>query len=97
MSFKVERDDDLSQFENAVARTACRSSGSAGATASGRASRSGSRPRAATPWNWCSDVRKLGSSLPRVNPRPFLFRPGGDGGLPGIAPPRMDHVLVTAE
>jgi hypothetical protein len=37
------------------------------------------------------DVEKVGGLLPKINPAPFVT------GIPGIAPPRMDHLLVTAE
>jgi catechol 2,3-dioxygenase len=37
------------------------------------------------------DVHKVGGRLPLTNPRPMVE------GLIGIAPPRMDHLLVTAE
>ena len=52
-SFRVEREDDLAELENAVTRsTAARSSGSAAARPSARGSRSGSASRPGRPWSW---------------------------------------------
>ena len=97
MSFKVERDDDLSEFENAVARYGL----PVQRLSQGDSVGQGESIRFETPsghtMELVHDVRRLGSALPRLNPQPFVYRPGGEGGLPGIAPPRMDHVLVTAE
>ena len=103
MSFKVEHSDDLSDLENAVARYGF----PVQRVSQGDSVGQGESVRFETPsghtMELVHDVRKLGSALPRLNPRPYLFRPGGAGGdgadgvPPGIAPPRMDHLLVTAE
>jgi catechol 2,3-dioxygenase len=105
MSFKVEHSDDLSDLENAVTRYGF----PVQRVSRGESVGQGESVRFETPsghtMELVHDVRKLGSSLPRLNPRPYLFRPGGpgvggggdEGAPPGIAPPRMDHLLVTAE
>lgn len=103
MSFKVEHSDDLSDLENAVARYGF----PVQRLSQGESVGQGESVRFETPsghtMELVHDVRRLGSALPRLNPRPYLFRPGGagsdgaDGVPPGIAPPRMDHLLVTAE
>ena len=104
MSFKVEHEDDLSDLENAVTRYGF----PVQRISHGESVGQGESVRFETPsghtMELVHDVRRLGSALPRINPRPYLFRPGGpagetgpDGVPPGIAPPRMDHLLVTAE
>jgi catechol 2,3-dioxygenase len=101
MSFKVEREDDLSVFENAVARYGFPVQRLSHGDSVGQ----GESIRFDTPSGHTMElvhaVEKLGGSLPKTNPRPFLYHPGGDdsdgAGPRGIAPPRMDHVLVTAE
>ena len=100
MSFKVERSDDLSDLENAVSRYGY----PVQRISKGQSVGQGESIRFDTPsghtMELVHEVDKLGSSLPKVNPQPYFFDPGGrpDGvGPTGIAPPRMDHVLVTAE
>jgi catechol 2,3-dioxygenase len=101
MSFKVEREDDLSELENAVARYGFPVQRLSYGDSVGQ----GESIRFDTPSGHTMElvhaVEKLGGSLPKKNPRPFLYHPGGDdsdgAGPRGIAPPRMDHVLVTAE
>ena len=99
MSFKVERSDDLSGFENAVARYGFPVQRVSRGSSVGQ----GESIRFDTPsghtMELVHEVEKIGSSLPKINPRPYLPGPALAGGesLPGIAPPRMDHLLVTAE
>lgn len=100
MSFKVEHSDDLSELENAVSRYGF----PVQRVAHGASVGQGESIRFNTPsghtMELVHDVEKLGSSLPKLNPPPYLFDPANapDGlGPAGIAPPRMDHVLVTAE
>jgi catechol 2,3-dioxygenase len=102
MSFKVDRSDDLAGLENAVTRYGF----PVQRVSQGETVGQGESIRFDTPsghtMELVHEVEKVGGSLPRVNPRPFLLRagggPGADPAAPdGIAPPRMDHVLVTAE
>jgi len=91
ISFKVEHDDDLAELESRIeaygfpVRRASR----------GEEIGQGESIRFDTPsgqeMELVREVDKVGGVLPRLNPPPMPM------GLPGIAPPRMDHVLVTAE
>ncbi|MFN8167331.1 MAG: catechol 2,3-dioxygenase [Candidatus Nanopelagicales bacterium] len=91
MSFKVEREDDLSDLENAVTRYGFPVS----RVSKGESVGQGESIRFETPsghvMELVHDVEKVGRHNGSLNPRPFV------DGLPGIAPPRMDHILVTAE
>ena len=92
ISFKVERDDDLAALESGIeaygfpVRRVSR----------GAAAGQGESIRFETPsgqlMELVREVEKVGGLLPTVNPPPFPPRT-----LRGIAPPRIDHVLVTAE
>jgi catechol 2,3-dioxygenase len=90
-SFKVDRDDDLDAFETRLTR--------AGAiverVAKGDEVGQGESIRFETPsghqMELVRDMHKVGNRLGLVNPRPMVE------GLIGIAPPRLDHLLVTAE
>ena len=90
-SFKVERPDDLQEFEDRVERYGY------GVTrmSKGEEIGQGESIRFETPtgheMELVHDVAKVGGVLPKVNPDP------SPQGLKGIAPPRMDHLLVTAE
>ncbi len=94
MSFKVEHADDLAAFENAVARYGF----PVQRVGVGESVGQGESIRFETPsghqMELVHDVEKVGGALPKLNPRPFVV---DRGGADGIAPPRMDHVLVTAE
>lgn len=91
MAFKVEHEDDLSDLENAVTRYGF----PVQRISKGESVGQGESIRFATPsgqtMELVHDVEKVGGLLPKVNPAPFVT------GVPGIAPPRMDHLLVTAE
>jgi catechol 2,3-dioxygenase len=91
MSFKVDRSDDLARLESAVTRYGF----PVQRISRGETVGQGESIRFDTPsghtMELVHEVEKVGGSLPRVNPRPFLLQ------AEGIAPPRMDHVLVTAE
>jgi catechol 2,3-dioxygenase len=92
MSFKVESEDDLADLEGRLER--------AGAMvqrlAAGEERAVGEGLRFETPSGHVMELyataERLGSLLPSVNPG----QPRPDG-LAGIAPPRIDHLLVTAE
>lgn len=91
MAFKVEREDDLSDLENAVAKYGF----PVERISKGESVGQGESIRFQTPsghvMELVHDVEVVGSMMPKINP-PVMIE-----GLMGIAPPRMDHVLVTAE
>lgn len=100
MSFKVEHSDDLSTFENDVSAYGF----PVQRVSRGASVGQGESIRFDTPsghtMELVHEVEKLGSSIPKLNPKPFFFDPGGTPdplGPTGISPPRMDHILVTAE
>ena len=91
MSFKVLREDDLSDLENAVGRYGL----PVERVSKGASIGQGESIRFETPsgqiMELVHDVEKIGRATGSLNPAPFVE------GLRGIAPPRMDHILVTAE
>jgi catechol 2,3-dioxygenase len=91
MSFKVEREDDLDELENRVQRFGF----PVRRVSKGESVGQGESIRFDTPsghtMELVHDVERTGRATPKVNPAPFVE------GLRGIAPPRMDHLLVTAE
>jgi catechol 2,3-dioxygenase len=90
-TFKVEREDDLAELENRIegygvpVRRVSR----------GEEVAQGQALRFETPsghvMTLTADIDKVGGLLPKTNPPAYVE------GLRGIAPPRMDHLLVTAE
>ena len=90
-SFKVEREDDLAALEDAVETYGFRVQ----RLARGEEIGQGESIRFETPsgqeMELVHAVDRVGGALPKVNPGPV------PQGLKGIAPPRMDHLLVTAE
>ncbi|MCY3539565.1 MAG: catechol 2,3-dioxygenase [Acidimicrobiia bacterium] len=90
-SFKVEEDDDLAEMEARVEAFGFH----VDRISRGEEIGQGESIRFATPsghtMELVKEVEKLGSLVPKVNPLPL------PPDLPGIAPPRMDHLLVTAE
>jgi catechol 2,3-dioxygenase len=94
MSFKVTSDDDLAELEHAVSRYGF----PVQRVGQGASVGQGESIRFETPsghtMELVREVEKVGGSLPKLNPRPFVV----DAQIQDtIAPPRMDHVLVTAE
>jgi catechol 2,3-dioxygenase len=92
MGFKVEHADDLELFERRVEKDGGQVTRHArGELAPGH----GEAIRFQTPTGHRCELvhgmEKVGNLLPRTNPPP---RPMG---LVGIAPPRLDHIFVTAE
>jgi catechol 2,3-dioxygenase len=92
MSFKVDAEDDLQVLENKLERYGA----IVRRTAAGEERAMGEGLRFETPsghmMELVAQVEKVGNGLPTVDPdRP---QPAG---LVGIAPPRLDHLLVTAE
>jgi catechol 2,3-dioxygenase len=90
-SFKVEREDDLDDLERRVETYGFHVS----RVSRGEEIGQGESIRFETPsgheMELVHEVERLGSRLPKVNPGMV------PDDLRGIAPPRMDHLLVTAE
>lgn len=90
-SFKVESDDDLAELEGRVEAYGA----AVQRVSKGEEPGQGESVRFDTPsgheMELVHDVVKVGGRLGKVNPR---FEPPG---LVGIAPPRMDHLLINAE
>ena len=91
-TFRVEREDDLAELENAVPKYGCQvqriSKGEA--VGQGESIRFGIPSGQIMELVW--DLEKTGNLLGKLNPAPV---PPPD--LPGIAPPRLDHMLINAE
>jgi catechol 2,3-dioxygenase len=90
-AYKVEHADDLAAFETRVERAG----GIVERIGKGEEVGQGESIRFETPsgheMELVHDVHKVGTRLGLLNPRPIIE------GLVGIAPPRIDHILVTAE
>ena len=91
MSFKVEREDDLDTFENRVQAWGY----PVERISRGQRVGQGESIRFETPsgqlMELVHELEMVGRATARVNPAPFVE------GLKGIAPPRLDHILVQAE
>ncbi|MEZ5192722.1 MAG: catechol 2,3-dioxygenase [Nocardioides sp.] len=93
MAFKVAHEDDLDILENRISRYGL----PVQRISKGESIGQGESLRFAAPsgqtMELVYDIERV-DTRPRVNPAPY----DGEPGLPGvIAPPRMDHLLVTAE
>ncbi len=92
MSFKVEHEDDLADLEKAVETYGY----AVERVSKGEAVGQGESIRFDTPsgqeMELVHEVTRVGGLLPNVNPHPIP-----EAMMKGIAPPRMDHLLVTAE
>jgi catechol 2,3-dioxygenase len=90
-SFKVAGDNDLETLESRVERYGM----GVRRVSRGESVGQGESIRFDTPsgheMELVKDVERVGNALPKVNPNPV------PQGMKGIAPPRMDHLLVTAE
>jgi catechol 2,3-dioxygenase len=90
-TFKVEHAEDLDSFETRIERAG----GIVERVSKGEEVGQGESIRFETPsgheMELVHDVHKVGTRLGLTNPRPMVE------GLIGIAPPRLDHLLVTAE
>ena len=91
IAFKVEAEDDLDHFETRIENAGY----AVQRVAEGEEIGQGESIRFESPSGHEMELyfkaEKVGGRLPLVNPKPYV------DGLVGIAPPRMDHVLVTAE
>ena len=91
-SFRVEKEDDLDSLENRLARSGCHVQ----RVSKGEAVGQGESIRFEIPSGqtmelvW--DLEKRGNILGKLNPSPVP-----PPNLPGIAPPRLDHLLINAE
>lgn len=96
MSFKVHHDDDLADLERKVSRFGL----PVERISAGESLGQGESIRFATPsghvMELVADVEKVGTSRPRSRPEADWATPGATP-RERIAPPRMDHLLVTAE
>ncbi len=90
-TFKVEKEDDLAELESKLERWGTHVHRAADGDEIGQ----GQSIRFDTPsghsMELVHEVEKVGGLLPTIDPLPL------PEGLLGIAPPRIDHVLVTAE
>ncbi len=91
ITFKCEHADDLATFESRIEGAGY----GVGRVADGEEIGQGESIRfespSGHPMEIVADVHKVGGRLPLTNPLPY------PGDLIGIAPPRLDHVLVTCE
>ena len=91
-SFRVEREDDLAGLENAVTRYGCQVQ----RVSRGEAVGQGESIRFGIPsgqtMELVYDLDRPGNILGKLNPAPVP-----PPGMPGIAPPRLDHMLINAE
>ncbi|MDE3205619.1 MAG: catechol 2,3-dioxygenase [Acidobacteriota bacterium] len=90
-SFKVEHEDDLDHFERRIEQYGY----AVERVSKGDAVGQGESIRFETPsgheMELVADITKVGGRLPLLNPAPYV------DGLVGIAPPRLDHLLIHAE
>ena len=91
MSFKVEEEHDLDVLEGRLEKYGCivRRLSAGEELAQGQAIRFETPTGHQMELAW--KIERTGNLLPKVNPPPEPY------GLPGIHPPRLDHILVTAE
>jgi catechol 2,3-dioxygenase len=91
-SFRVEREDDLSELENKVQQYGCQVQ----RVSRGESVGQGESLRFVIPsgqtMELVYDLTKTGNILGKLNPSPV---PPPD--MAGIAPPRLDHMLINAE
>lgn len=96
MTFKVYHADDLADLENKVSRFGF----PVERISAGESIGQGESIRFSTPsghvMELVADIEKVGTSRPRNNPEVVWGEPGSTP-RELIAPPRMDHLLVTAE
>jgi len=91
MSFRVEREDDLDELENAVQRYGFPVQRVSKGDRLGQGESIVFQTPSGQVMELVHDIEYVGRSTELINPSPVIE------GLKGIAPPRMDHVLVTCE
>src|SRR4029079_3833304 len=91
-SFRVEHEDDLAELENAITSSGCQVQ----RVSRGEAVGQGESIRFGIPsgqtMELVYELDKTGGLLGKLNPAPVP-----PPGMPGIAPPRLDHMLINAE
>ena len=90
-AFKVERADDLAHFESRIEAAGHQVQRIAKGEEIGQGESIRFELTSGHEMELVADVEKVGGRLPLVNPPPMV------DGLVGIAPPRIDHILVHAE
>lgn len=90
-AFKVEHADDLAAFETRIERAGHPVERIARGDEIGQGESIRFEVPSGHEMELVNDVVKVGGRLPLLNPPPIPF------GLTGIAPPRIDHMLVHAE
>ena len=91
-TFRVEREDDLAELEKAVKRYGCQVQRISRGEAVGQGESIRFEIPSGQMMELVWDLEKTGNLLGKLNPSPV---PPPD--LPGIAPPRLDHMLINAE
>ena len=91
-SFRVEKEDDLGDLENRLARAGAHVQRISKGEAVGQGESIRFEIPSGQTMELVWDLEKVGNILGKLNPSPV---PPPD--LPGIAPPRMDHLLINAE
>src|SRR5207237_8928706 len=91
-SFRVEREDDLAELENAITRYGCQVQRISRGEAVGQGESIRFDIPSGQTMELVYELDKTGGLLGKLNPAPVP-----PPGLPGIAPPRLDHMLINAE
>ena len=91
-SFRVEKEDDLPELESRLERAGCHVHRMSRGDEVGQGESIRFEIPSGQTMELVWDLEKVGNILGKLNPSPV---PPPD--LPGIAPPRMDHLLINAE
>jgi len=91
-SFRVEKEDDLPELESRLERAGCHVERVSRGAAVGQGESIRFEIPSGQTMELVWDLEKVGNILGKLNPSPV---PPPD--LPGIAPPRIDHLLINAE
>ena len=91
-SFRVEKEDDLPELESRLERAGCHVERMSSGDEVGQGESIRFEIPSGQTMELVWDLEKVGNILGKRNPSPV---PPPD--LPGIAPPRLDHMLINAE
>ena len=91
-SFRVEAEDDLGELEQAVERYGCHVTRVSRGEAVGQGESIRFEIPSGQTMELVWDIERVGNLLGKRSPAPVP-----PPGLPGIAPPRLDHMLIHAE
>ncbi len=91
VSYKCDHPDDLAHFESRVEATGREVQRVSAGSEVGQGESIRFELPSGQEMELVADIEKVGGRLPLVNPQPIVQ------GLVGIAPPRIDHVLLHAE